>query len=683
MKKLLFLSLLTFLLLNGMALAVTQVNFFVNGMPVSTITQGDTLVWQADCTPGGTVTFEIWMDLDSSQTLDSNDVKLFTYNVTDGDSSGNGGPPDLDGLNGFITNSIGPFGFAPIHWGFVAKEGNTSAEGYLTILPMPNPPGTVSGTVSFDDGHNPANILVTTDLEHPPFWNAVTDSNGNYTINIGETGDYLILPWYSNTYYVAPEPQTVTVNGAVTGVDFLFLSPQCTISGGLLDESGNPLLRNIRIGVEDVNTFNDVARGEFSDGQYLFGLFPGTYRLNFDDESLNPDYLAPVTWNNPYFTFTLDSGMAMTKDITFYSPDTFIYAKVLMNGVPASTPNMFEVQAWNDTVGRMVAMNDTTGMVTLPVKSGYIYMAEIDVESFPPGYGVIGGPHRDDVQPGDTVWFKLVNYTDQIYGSVNLDAGDPPPVWEDMFMVWVESGGIMVNSTHLNPDGTFSVYVPNDTLRVGVWNTPDYVVKPQYIEPVLPNDTLTFMANYANAQIVGHLFGLDTLPQEDGVFAQSDGDWPDVYTSWSPVYPDSSYSLRVCEGTWTIFPPNVQGYIIPPATTINIPEVDTVITIDFYYTPDVVEKKLDHLLLSYQLKQNYPNPFNPVTTIPFSVPRTEHVVIEIFDVLGSHVETLLDKTVSAGNYEVHWNAANHPSGIYFCKMKAGDFTAMRKLILMK
>ena len=683
MKKFLLISIVAFLFTNIPLFAVTQVTFFVNGTPVNTITQGDTLVWQVDCTPGGTVDFEIWMDLDGNQTLDTNDVRLFTYSVTDGDSSGNDGPPDIDGLNGFITSSIGAFGFAPISWGFVAKEGSTMATGFLTILPMPNPPGSVSGTVSFDDGHCPANVFVSTDLDNPPFWNAITDSNGNYTINIGETGDYEIGVMYFNTYYIPPEPQMVTVNGAVTGVDFVFHAPQCVITGALMDESGNLLLRPIRMGVEDVGMNHDVGYGEFSDGQYLFGLYPGTFRLNFESESLNPEYLSPVSWSNPYFTFTIDSGMTLTKDIVFYAPDTEIYARILMNGVPVSTPGQFWVEAWNDTVGRMEISNDTTGLVVLPVKSGYFYSTDLRNEDIPPGFGVPGGLHREHIAPGDTVEYNLVNFSEMVYGLVSLDPGDPQPNWEDMFTVWVEKSGSIVNTTSLNSDGSFEISVPDDTLRVGIWNPWEYVVKPQYYDPVLPNDTLSFMANYANAYIQGKLFGLDSIPGNQGVFAQSDGIWPDVYTSWSSIHSDTTYTLRVCEGTWTIFPPDIPGYVIPPAVTLNIPEVDTTIVLDFYYIPDVLEKEPESRILTYELEQNYPNPFNPETTIPFTIPRTEHVLIEVYDVLGSRVETLLDKTVGAGRHEVHWNAMNHPSGIYFCKMKAGDFTAMRKLILMK
>ncbi len=85
----------------------------------------------------------------------------------------------------------------------------------------------------------------------------------------------------------------------------------------------------------------------------------------------------------------------------------------------------------------------------------------------------------------------------------------------------------------------------------------------------------------------------------------------------------------------------------------------------------------------YYLAQNYPNPFNPLTTIRFGVPKTSFVTLKVYDILGREVETLVNEEKSAGSYEVKLNAAGLASGIYFCKMQAGDYSATKKLILIK
>jgi len=85
----------------------------------------------------------------------------------------------------------------------------------------------------------------------------------------------------------------------------------------------------------------------------------------------------------------------------------------------------------------------------------------------------------------------------------------------------------------------------------------------------------------------------------------------------------------------------------------------------------------------YILNQNYPNPFNPTTIIRYHLPTSSHVSLEVFDVLGRQVITLIDKTQSSGEYSVMWNASDCTNGVYICRFKAGNFYSTRKMILMK
>jgi hypothetical protein len=85
----------------------------------------------------------------------------------------------------------------------------------------------------------------------------------------------------------------------------------------------------------------------------------------------------------------------------------------------------------------------------------------------------------------------------------------------------------------------------------------------------------------------------------------------------------------------------------------------------------------------YELQQNYPNPFNPVTNVEFAVPKSSFVKLTVFDILGREVETLVNEQLSAGTYKADWNAANHPSGVYFYKLETGGFTETKKMMLVK
>ena len=96
-----------------------------------------------------------------------------------------------------------------------------------------------------------------------------------------------------------------------------------------------------------------------------------------------------------------------------------------------------------------------------------------------------------------------------------------------------------------------------------------------------------------------------------------------------------------------------------------------------------VEDEVNEIPTEFALRQNYPNPFNPSTKIKYSVPQSSQVQIKVFDVLGKEIETLLNEEKSAGTYELIWNAANLPSGVYFYQLKAGEYINTKKMILIK
>ena len=98
---------------------------------------------------------------------------------------------------------------------------------------------------------------------------------------------------------------------------------------------------------------------------------------------------------------------------------------------------------------------------------------------------------------------------------------------------------------------------------------------------------------------------------------------------------------------------------------------------------DYIRKNLGNPPEKFKLRQNYPNPFNPTTMINFQLSMSDHVVLKIFDILGREITTLVNQQLSAGEYEVSWNATDLPSGIYYCQLQAGDYQAVKKMILMK
>jgi hypothetical protein len=85
----------------------------------------------------------------------------------------------------------------------------------------------------------------------------------------------------------------------------------------------------------------------------------------------------------------------------------------------------------------------------------------------------------------------------------------------------------------------------------------------------------------------------------------------------------------------------------------------------------------------FSLAQNYPNPFNPVTAIKYTVPKQNLVKLVIYDIIGREVTTLVNEVKQPGNYSVSFDASNLASGVYFYRMVAGDFTDVKKMVLIK
>ena len=112
-----------------------------------------------------------------------------------------------------------------------------------------------------------------------------------------------------------------------------------------------------------------------------------------------------------------------------------------------------------------------------------------------------------------------------------------------------------------------------------------------------------------------------------------------------------------------------------------IAEADQDIPVAYYNNE--TEVSVAGIPMVYELTQNYPNPFNPVTGIKFAIPKSEHVTLNVYNVTGRKVAELVNKQMNPGYYNVNFNAAMLPSGIYFYRLEAGEFTSVKKMTLLK
>jgi Arylsulfotransferase (ASST)/Secretion system C-terminal sorting domain/Cep192 domain 4 len=139
----------------------------------------------------------------------------------------------------------------------------------------------------------------------------------------------------------------------------------------------------------------------------------------------------------------------------------------------------------------------------------------------------------------------------------------------------------------------------------------------------------------------------------------------DINISFNPV------NTKVKNSTIYIVSNTVTQMVAKEVTVIGNPNITAVKTSD------------TDRLLAYNLFQNYPNPFNPSTIISYEIPAQSYVSLTVYDILGRLVKKLVNGEKPAGKYSVIFNSTNFSNGVYFYKLRAGNYTQVRKMVLIK
>lgn len=127
----------------------------------------------------------------------------------------------------------------------------------------------------------------------------------------------------------------------------------------------------------------------------------------------------------------------------------------------------------------------------------------------------------------------------------------------------------------------------------------------------------------------------------------------------------------------------VQYRVLLETNDPNLTPVLEDVTVNWDVVVGVVDESQSGRPSTFQLLANYPNPFNAETLIEYSLTEAAHVTIDIFDMLGRHLTTLVDANRPAGNNQVVWDAAGQASGVYFYSVRVGETTETRKMSLLK
>jgi hypothetical protein len=122
--------------------------------------------------------------------------------------------------------------------------------------------------------------------------------------------------------------------------------------------------------------------------------------------------------------------------------------------------------------------------------------------------------------------------------------------------------------------------------------------------------------------------------------------------------------------------------LLVPNLNVMYPNSPSLIILEAQKATGVVkEEKV--VPTEYTLEQNYPNPFNPTTQIKFTVPYSVNVSLKVYNMIGQEVATLVNEVKDAGKYTVTFSSNNLPTGTYYYKLNAGDFSEVKKMMLMK
>jgi len=258
------------------------------------------------------------------------------------------------------------------------------------------------------------------------------------------------------------------------------------------------------------------------------------------------------------------------------------------------------------------------------------------------------------------------------------DGGAPEEFWA---RVWVDGSNGSVNFEGDNPGGNGSVNYQHAYVQYSSWpgfyhwrignayNEPGWV---DYVVNCLGVPDSVKLSWHGHATTSGgqnytYLY-LDVNDNIliDGQDFQPNNSWTTYYTILGPSYLNNGHNhFRVgCSESSSTY------YAV------------RWIKVELFYSTSIVDHDIQ-VPKDFILLQNYPNPFNAQTTISYELVTPAYITLQVYDILGREVETLVSEQKQAGCYSITWNASDQTSGMYFYKIQAGDYAETKKMVLLK
>jgi len=774
-------------------------NFVVNGSSTNfTMASGDVITWSYNIANGGTATADIWYDVNQNGLIEPADDRRFaSFTQTDGNSSGEGGPPDLDGLvNGQVFFSF-KVGLAPGK--YVMRFSHNAIPSIITgtVTPLASPVHTVSGHVTPPPGKSAAYIIVELAASEDglnTFWDAVTDSLGNYSIHMD--ADTSGNPWririQDNPYppsIISPEETTLVITGNHAGYDITFFAAAAQVAGYMLDENGSPISgRGAFVGRSDSSGYYRRRASPDGNGFFQIGLLPSDLSSGgwtLQSETNGPNNITTTEMQGNVPIGTINPGDSLFRMLYVFATNSTVRGTVLVNGVPPGYT--LQITATSPDTAVAVATSDSVnGSFTIPVSD--------KLHSY--NLGLNWGSYNWVVDPltahaGDSGLVLNVHstYSTDVHHSQGWNMLSVPLVMSntrkvDLFpsattaaFTYVPGSGYKTDSilqygkgywmkfNDSSMNSMFGYAFSSETISVlAGWNMiapPSYGIATGNIVPVGTTATTSYYGYGGSYYTTTYLSGgigywvkvnsagqlilnsngitpslQSRVPSGDQpardeeddaralTFTDAMGEAREVYFStgapkrgraWyelPPVPPAGVMDVRFASHQWieflagramAKFPVNISSAVYP--VRLSLPAGDAaqsarleikgveyilkggreVIVADEDETVALIlaGSTQPEVPAAFALRQNYPNPFNPSTLISYDIAAPARVRLVVFNTLGEEVGRPVDEFRQAGTYEHRFSSPELPSGVYFYRLTAGTFTAIRKMILMK
>ncbi len=600
---------------------------------------------------------------------------------------------------GLITWTPMQRGWYDVEVNVRSDKGGDAEQHYMIRVGAGN--GTVAGTITDSLGNPVRRVMVQLfqrNRDDHFEYSAITDSAGMYSVDKLDPGTYFAraiplrydyLPqWYNGATSRADAAPITVADSATTTVNFTLLVraaalPNFTVQGTVAD-SANAAISNatvffVRAGFA-LNAHGNIDSLHWFDRDDMHEMF------EHPEEAMAADRDFSIEGNSHYVTkVSVDASGKYSAVLTQGSYIAFAvapgYQRVFFNGqTDLLSANVIALNSDTTGINFVMALNP-------PLVLGQINGSVIDSTT---GTGVAARiiAYRDRWTHPDTIAAAHTFFADADstgnYSLTNLPPGDyivfAVPLGNYIPSFYSTSGPTVQwqNATKITVNGTtvagINIYVkPLVNSAVGYTSV--------YGE-ISVNVSASGSANLQKAEVTaalsgGVVYALDASGSVAGYgFTTSTGSYSIVDLA-PGTYTISTEAPGYSSGSSTASPTyDASGNPQPANASYSVNSVT------------LVDNKTGLQPTGYALEQNYPNPFNPSTQIVFSIPQDQRVTVAIYNILGQKVATLLDNTLTAGTHAVTWagrddNGFVVPSGVYLYRISTTNFTAVKKMMLLK